>query len=154
MFCGSVIQRSTQSGFSRSFASRKFGAVAILSCCGSPVAWHFRHGAAVEENRLRAMSLSLAVRVGTCSGTYGIGCCDSAWKKRTSLRSSLSENENVGIRTARYGRTPLPFVIDARTLSQELWWHLLLRLLITWKAHQDCLLSRNELVTPHAVVLL
>src|SRR5213079_2311381 len=110
MFCGSVIQRSTQSGFSRSLASRKLGAVAILSCCGSPVAWHFRHGAAVEENRLRAMSLSLAVRVGTCSGTYGIGCCESAWKKRTSLRSSLSENENVGIRTARYGRTPLRFV--------------------------------------------
>src|SRR5438132_11051683 len=27
-------------------------------------------------------------------------------------------------------------------------------MLISWKAHQDCLLSRNELVTPHAVVLL
>ena len=41
---------------------------------------------------------------------YGIGCCDSAWKKRTSLRSSLSENENVGMRTCRYGRTPLRLV--------------------------------------------
>ena len=28
------------------------------------------------------------------SGMYGIGCCWSAWKKRTSLRSSLSEKEN------------------------------------------------------------
>src|SRR5208282_5026706 len=88
---GSVIQRSTQSGFSRSFASKKFGAVAILSCVGSPVVWHFRQGAAVLENKLRAMSFSLAVSVGTCSGMYGMGCCDNAWKKRTSLRSSLSE---------------------------------------------------------------
>ena len=66
--CGSVIQRSTQSGFKRSFASRKFGAVAILSCDGSPVAWHFKQGAAVLENRLLAMSVSLAVSVGTSSG--------------------------------------------------------------------------------------
>src|ERR1700722_17070276 len=97
--CGSVIQRSTQSGFSRSFARRKLGAVAILSCAGSPVAWHFRQGAAVLENRLRAMSVSLLVKTGTCSGIYGMGCCDKAWKKRTSLRSSLSEKENVGMRT-------------------------------------------------------
>ena len=96
-----MIQRSTQSGFRRSLASRKLGAVAILSCCGSPVAWHFRQGAAVLENRLRAMSVSFVVSVGTCSGIYGSGCCDSAWKKRTSLRSSLSENENVGMRTCR-----------------------------------------------------
>ena len=66
--CGSMIQRSAQSGFRRSLASRKLGAVAILSCCGSPVAWHFKHGAAVLENKLRAMSVSLAVSVGTCSG--------------------------------------------------------------------------------------
>ena len=31
--CGSVIQRSTQSGFKRSLASRKFGAVAMLLAC-------------------------------------------------------------------------------------------------------------------------
>src|SRR5579863_1534376 len=99
--CGSVIQRSTQSGLSRSLASRKFGAVAILSCEGSPVAWHFRQGAAELENRLRAMSDSFAVNTGTCSGMYGIGCCDRAWKNRTSLRSSLSEKENVGMRTFR-----------------------------------------------------
>src|SRR6266849_8950913 len=110
MACGSKLQRSVQSGFRRSLASRKLGAVAILSCCGSPVAWHFRQGAAVLENRLRAMPVSFAVSVGTCSGMYGIGCCESAWKKRTSLRSSLSENENVGMRTFKYGRTPLRFV--------------------------------------------
>src|SRR6478752_1311145 len=108
--CGSRIQRSAQSGFRRSFASRKLGAVAILSCCGSPVAWHFRQGAAVLENRLRAMSFSLVLKTGTCSGMYGIGCCDSAWKNLTSLRSSLSEKENVGMRTCKYGRTPLRFV--------------------------------------------
>src|SRR5579859_5783329 len=108
--CGSVIQRSTQSGFKRSLASKKLGAVAILSCAGSPVAWHFRQGAAVLENRLRAMSDSFAVNAGICSGMYGMGCCERAWKNRTSLRNSLSEKENVGIRTFRYGRTPLRFV--------------------------------------------
>src|SRR5579859_2672866 len=108
--CGSVIQRSTQSGFNRSLANRKFGAVAILSCAGSPVAWHFRQGAAVLENKLRAMSVSFALSVGTCSGMYGIGCCDNAWKNLTNFRSSLSENENVGMRTFKYGRTPFRFV--------------------------------------------
>src|SRR6266702_763009 len=97
--CGSTIQRSTQFGFRRSFANRKLGAVAILSCCGSPVAWHFRHGAAVLENKLRAMSFSLAVSVGPRSGMEFIGCCESASKKRTSLRNSFSENEKVGMRT-------------------------------------------------------
>src|ERR1700689_3500108 len=97
--CGSSTQRCAQSGFKRSLASRKFGAVAILSCAGSPVAWHFKHGAAVLENRLRAMSVSFVVSTGTCSGIYGIGCWDNAWKNRTSFLNSLSENENVGIRT-------------------------------------------------------
>src|ERR1700685_4475339 len=108
--CGSSTQRCAQSGFKRSFARRKFGAVAILSCAGSPVAWHFKQGAAVLENRLRAMSVSFVVKTGTCSGMYGMGCCESAWKKRTSLRNSLSEKENVGMRTFKYGRTPLRFV--------------------------------------------
>src|SRR5271154_4301255 len=107
MACGSSTQRSAQSGFKRSLARRKFGAVAILSCCGSPVAWHFKHGAAVLENRLRAISVSFADNAGTCSGMYGIACWESAWKKRTSLRSSLLEKENVGMRTFKYGRTPL-----------------------------------------------
>src|ERR1700693_212432 len=108
--CGSTIQRSTQSGFKRSFASRKLGAVAILSWFGSPVAWHFKQGAAVLENRLRAISVSFVESTGTCSGMYGMGCCDNAWKKRTSLRSSLSEKEKVGMRTFKYGRTPFRFV--------------------------------------------
>src|SRR5262249_34117727 len=99
--CGSVIQRSTQSGFSRSFASKKLGAVACASCWASPVAWHLRHGAAVLENRLRAMSVSLDVRVGTDSGMYGMGCCERAWKNLTTFRSSSSESENVGMRTLR-----------------------------------------------------
>src|ERR1700685_3407201 len=110
MACGSSTQRSAQSGFNRSLASKKFGAVAILSCCGSPVAWHFKQGAAVLENKLRAISVSFADNTGTCSGMYGMGCCESAWKKRTSLRSSLSEKENVGMRTFRYERTPSRFV--------------------------------------------
>ena len=110
MACGSSTQRSAQSGLRRSLASKKFGAVAILSCAGSPVAWHFKQGAAVLENRLRAMSDSLAVNTGTCSGMYGMGCCERAWKNRTSLRNSLSEKENVGMRTFRYGRTPLRLV--------------------------------------------
>ena len=58
------------------------------------------------ENRLRAMSFSFEVSVGTCSGMYGKGCCDNAWKNRTSFRNSLSENENVGMRIFKYGRTP------------------------------------------------
>src|SRR5580704_19779294 len=98
---GSSTQRCAQSGFKRSLASRKFGAVAILSCAGSPVAWHFKQGAAELENRLRAMSVSFVVNTGTCSGIYGMVCCDKAWKNRTSLRSSLSEKENVGMRTFR-----------------------------------------------------
>src|SRR5271167_4378552 len=110
MACGSSTQRCAQSGFRRSFASKKFGAVAILSWAGSPVAWHFKHGAAVLENRLLAISVSFVVKTGTCSGMYGIGCCERAWKNRTSLRSSLSEKENVGMRTFKYGRTPLRFV--------------------------------------------
>jgi len=38
MACGSMIQRSTQSGFRRSRARRKLGAVALRSCAASPVA--------------------------------------------------------------------------------------------------------------------
>src|SRR5712671_4265778 len=101
MACGSMIQRSTQSGLRRPLAWRKLGAVAVLSCAGSPVAWHFKQGAAVLLNRLRAMSVSFAVRAGAGSGIYGNGWRDNAWKKRTSLPNSFSENENVGMRTWR-----------------------------------------------------
>src|SRR6266481_818264 len=107
MACGSIIQRSTQSGLRRPLAWRKLGAVAVLSCAGSPVAWHFKQGAAVLLKRLRAMSVSLVVRMGISSGMYGKGWRDSAWKKRTNLPSSFSEKENVGMRTWRYERTPL-----------------------------------------------
>ncbi len=105
-----MIHRSIQSGFKRPRASRKFGAVAFLSCAGSPVAWHFRQGAAVLENKLRAISVSFAVKVVSDSGIYGNGCRDSASKKRTSFPSSFSEKLNVGIRTCRYDRTPSRFV--------------------------------------------
>ncbi len=125
------------------------------------------------ENKLRAMSVSFAVKTGTCSGMYGIGCCDNAWKKRTSFRSSLSENENVGMRTFKYGRTPLrfvslvaqrgirqespqPFGIDARAFGQKLRRELVLPvwILILFHSHQNGLLPRNELMASHAVVLL
>src|ERR1700746_104076 len=91
---GSMIHRSTQSGFRRPLACKKFGAVAVRSCAGSPGAWHFKHGAAGLLNKLRAISVSLAVSVGAWSGMYGKGCCESAWKKRTNLPNSFSENEN------------------------------------------------------------
>src|SRR6266852_3226738 len=68
MACGSIIQRSTQSGLRRPLACRKLGAVAVLSCAGSPVAWHFKHGAAGLLKRLRAISVSLAVSIGGGSG--------------------------------------------------------------------------------------
>ena len=48
---GLVIQRSVQAGCKRSLANRKLGAMAVLSCPGSPVAWHFRQGAAVLVNK-------------------------------------------------------------------------------------------------------
>src|SRR6267378_192606 len=99
MACGSIIQRSTQSGLRRPLACRKFGAVAVRSWAGSPVAWHFKHGAAGLLKRLRAMSVSLAVSAGGCSGMYGNGWRESASKKRTSLPNSFSEKEKVGMRT-------------------------------------------------------
>ena len=100
--CGSVIQRSTQSGFKRSFASRKLGAVAILSCCGIAGRVTFQAGSRrAREQAARHVAFLSHVSVGTVSGIYGMGCCESAWKKRTSFRSSLSENENVGMRTFR-----------------------------------------------------
>src|SRR5262249_20329494 len=93
--CGSIIQRSTQSGLRRPRVKMKLGAEAVRSCPGSPVAWHFRHGAEVLLKRLRAISVSFAVSTGTSWGTYGKGWRERAWKKRTSLASSFSENENV-----------------------------------------------------------
>jgi len=99
MACGSVIQRSTQSGFNRSFASRKLGAVAT---CRAPVlpwrALSARRGCA--RDRLRAMSFSLAVSVVPAPGCTA-AVAEIAWKKRTSLRIRLSEKENVGMRTFR-----------------------------------------------------
>src|SRR5260370_36745129 len=84
---GSIIQRSTQSGFRRPRACRKFGAEAKRSWAASPVAWHFRQGAAVLLTRLRAISDSLVVRMGSASGTYGEGRLASAWKQPTNYPS-------------------------------------------------------------------
>jgi hypothetical protein len=69
--CGSMIQRSTQSAFNRPLACRKLGAVAVRSCAGSPVAWHFKQGAAGLLKRLRAISVSVADRTGTVLGHVG-----------------------------------------------------------------------------------
>src|ERR1700741_4750034 len=98
---GSIIQRSTQSGFKRSLATRKLGAVAMRSWAGSPVAWHLRQGAAGLLNRLLAISVSFADSTAGGCGTYGRGCLESASKKRTSLPNSFSEKEKVGMRTCR-----------------------------------------------------
>ena len=65
---GTTAKNPQKCGVPAVLSGRKFGAVALLSCCGSPVAWHFKQGAAVEENKLRAISVSFAVSVGTCSG--------------------------------------------------------------------------------------
>ena len=47
-----------------------------------------------------------------------------------------------------------PFGIDARAFRQQLRGQLLLDVLILLHPHQDRRLSRDELVTSHAVVLL
>src|SRR5262249_39052118 len=43
---GSTTHRLVHSGFNRSRASKKLGAVAFTSWAGSPVIWHFKQGAA------------------------------------------------------------------------------------------------------------
>src|SRR5947199_9238226 len=91
IIAGSRIQRLVQPGFKRSLAMVKFGAVALASCLGSPVMWHFRHGAPSLENRLRAIVRSWSVSGSGGCARYGVICDDSALKNRTSLRISPSE---------------------------------------------------------------
>src|SRR6266566_669453 len=110
ILAGSVIQRTVQAGFSRSRASRKFGADAFLSCAESPVAWHFRHGAVLLVKSWRAISRSAVVNNSCFGAIYGLCCALSAAKKRTSFWISSSEKLNVGMRTCKYERTPLRFV--------------------------------------------
>src|SRR6266851_282637 len=107
---GLVIHRSVQPGCKRSLAKRKFGAMAFLSCAESPVAWHFKHGAAELVNKSRAISFSAVVIGSIFCGMYGCGWLDMAWKNDTSVRISSSDKKNVGIRTCRYERTPLRFI--------------------------------------------
>src|SRR5712692_281 len=107
---GSRIQRLVHAGLNRSRASRKFGAVAVLSCAGLPVAWHLKHGAAGLVKSCRASVRSESVSVSSFGGTYGDSCELAAAKKRTSFWISSSDKENVGMRTWRYERTPLRFV--------------------------------------------
>src|ERR1039458_10045585 len=80
---GLVIQRTVQACCRRSFANRKLGAVADLSCVGSPVAWHFRHGAAVLVNNCRAISFSAVVTGVSFCGINGCGWLDIASKNNT-----------------------------------------------------------------------
>src|SRR5258708_36450350 len=60
MACGSIIQRSTQSGLRRPLAWRKLGAVAGFSVGGAAVAWGFIEGAcrALEERRGTSVSFA------------------------------------------------------------------------------------------------
>src|SRR5712675_972481 len=90
MACGSMIQRSTQSGLRRPLAWRKFGAVAILSWAGSPVAWHFKQGAAVLLKRLRAMSVSGRDLIGGSP-------CSCTFERSTSLLECRGDNPRVCI---------------------------------------------------------
>src|ERR1700722_9411504 len=70
--CGLVIQRPVHGERRRSLASRKLGAVAFLSWLASPVAWHFRQGAAVLVNRSRAIPCSAGVSGVSLSGMNGV----------------------------------------------------------------------------------
>src|SRR5713226_9141112 len=88
---GLVIQRSVHPGCRRSLANRKFGAMAFLSCPGSPVAWHFKHGAADLVNKSRMISFSAVVIGSTFCGIYGCGWLDIAWKNEISVRISSSD---------------------------------------------------------------
>src|SRR5271155_3548339 len=81
IFAGSVIQRAVQAGCRRSWASRKFGAEAFLSCAALPVMWHFRHGAAGLGNRPRGMGRSASLSGSALGGMKGAGCGDMALKK-------------------------------------------------------------------------
>ena len=62
----------------RAGASKKFGAVARASCAGSPVIWHFKHGAAGLVNKARAMARSESSRGFTFGGINGSGWDDMA----------------------------------------------------------------------------
>src|SRR5579862_7890654 len=95
IFAGSTSHRSVHGVCSLSLASRKFGAIAFLSCAGLPIAWHFKHGAALLVKRFRAMAFSASVISGALGGIYGSGCDEIASKKSTSLRISSSDSENV-----------------------------------------------------------
>src|SRR6202046_549278 len=86
IFAGSMIQRSVQAGCKRSWASKKFGAIAFLSCASLPVIWHFRQGAAGLVNSARAMARSLSSRGLIFGGINGSGWDDIAWKNSTGLR--------------------------------------------------------------------
>ncbi len=106
IIAGSSIQRRVQPGFSLSLATVKLGAVALESCLGSPVMWHFRQGAPSLVNNCRAMVRSWSVSGSSFSAMNGWACDDRASKNRTSLRISPSEKLKVGIRAFRYWRTP------------------------------------------------
>src|ERR1700739_493339 len=105
--CGLVIQRPVHAGRKRSLAKRKFGAMAFLSCAGSPVAWHFRQGAAELVNKLRGISFSAVVIGSIFCGMYGCGWLDMASKNDTSVRISSSDRKNVGMRTCKIAARPV-----------------------------------------------
>src|SRR6202171_3014278 len=98
---GLVIHLAVQAGCKRSFANKKLGAMAVLSCAGSPVAWHFRQGAAVLVKSSRAISFSAVVIGGSFCGINGCGWLDMASKNSTNERISSSDKKNVGMRTCK-----------------------------------------------------
>src|SRR5258708_32302740 len=85
MSAGFVIHLSVQAGCNRSFANRKFGAIAFLSCPASPVAWHFKQGAAVLVKSCRAISFSAFVIGGSFCGVNGCGWLGRPCNSRTDV---------------------------------------------------------------------
>src|SRR5437867_3725424 len=112
IIAGSSIQRLVQPGLRRSLAKVKFGAVAFASRFGSPVAWHFRHGAPSLVNNCRAMLRSWSVSGSSFWGIYGWACEDIASKNRTNFLISPSEKWKVGIRIFKYCLTPFRSVSE------------------------------------------
>ena len=106
-----MIHRSVQAGCKRSLANRKFGAMAFLSCAGSPVAWHFRHGAAVLVKSSRAISFSAVVSGSIFCGMKGCGWLRQ-WPRRMTPVSGFHRPTRRTSACALAGseRTPLRFV--------------------------------------------
>ena len=170
MSCGLVIQRCVQAGRKRSLASRKLGAVAFLSCAGSPVAWHFRQGAAVLVKSCASHADFGGGQRFKLLRNEGLGL-DGRWPQRTGPASESRRSKDrtwaCGLAGScarrrdwcpwwerRVGQEALqPFRIDARSFTgQDRREADLVLALIHGQIHQDRSLADIDLVAAHAVV--